>query len=486
MPELPRVTILGSLNTDISVAVARLPGPGETVLGSAAQIGPGGKGANQAVAAARLGASVRMAGCRGADDFGDRLAAGLSAEGVDVAGVRAVAGASSGLALITVDTAGENVITVAPGANALAGEPEVAAAFAAGCDVLVLSAEVPAATLASALARARVAGITTVLNLAPVPEGAADLLAGGVDWLVVNVTEAAAVLGRPLTAPDEAAWAEAGPGADGRGEAGQPVTGMGYGGGAETGGAEAGGAEAGGAEAGGAEAGGAEAGGAGVGGAETGAAETGAGDVWQAVAELVSAGARHAVITLGAAGAVVAAAQVTTAGSAADNSNTEGGRGEDDNGDGGNRKGSNGDMGNGLGGAARPGPGAGRPGPGAARPGLGAAPPRAGAGWTFWRGEPALVPGFAATAVDSVGAGDAFVGALAVALARDAKPISAVRAACAAGAAAVTRRGAQAALPGLADVRAVTGQQEWPQFLDRKPPTPGPAAPGPAGPRSRA
>jgi len=195
-----RVTVVGSLNTDISLAVPHLPGPGETVLSAAgAVIGSGGKGANQAVAAARLGAAVRMVGCCGDDQFGTRLRAGLAAEGVDTAGVRVVAGAASGVALITVDAAGENSIAVAAGANALAGPDEVAAAFAAPCDALVLSAEIPAAVIAGVLARARTAGVTCVLNLAPAPGGAAALLGGGVDWLVVNEQEAAAVLGRPVS-----------------------------------------------------------------------------------------------------------------------------------------------------------------------------------------------------------------------------------------------------------------------------------------------
>ena len=144
----PRVTVLGSLNTDISVPVPHLPGPGETVLAAAAaSIGTGGKGANQAVAAARLGAATRMVGCRGDDEFGGRLRDALAAEGIDVAGLRTVPGAASGLALITVDPAGENVIAVAPGANGLASEAEVAAAFSAPCDVLVLSAEIPVPVL---------------------------------------------------------------------------------------------------------------------------------------------------------------------------------------------------------------------------------------------------------------------------------------------------------------------------------------------------
>ena len=198
MAQRPRVTVLGSLNTDISLPVPHLPAPGETVLGAAAAtFGAGGKGANQAVAAARLGGAVRMAGCLGDDEFGARLRAGLAAEGIDVTGLRAIPGAVSGLALITVDPAGENSIAVAPGANGLAGAAEVAAAIAQPCDVLVLSAEIPAPALATALRRARADRVRTVLNLAPVPREAAALLAEGPGWLVVNAQEAAAVGGQP-------------------------------------------------------------------------------------------------------------------------------------------------------------------------------------------------------------------------------------------------------------------------------------------------
>jgi ribokinase len=197
MAQRPAVTVLGSLNTDISLLVPHLPGPGETVLAAAAAtFGAGGKGANQAVAAARLGAAVSMVGCCGDDEFGARLRAGLAAEGIGVTGLRAVPGVASGLALITVDPAGENSIAVAAGANGLAGDAEVAAAFAEPCDALVLSAEIPVAVLAAALRRARADGVRTVLNLAPVPEGAAGLLAECPGWLVVNAQEAAALAGR--------------------------------------------------------------------------------------------------------------------------------------------------------------------------------------------------------------------------------------------------------------------------------------------------
>jgi ribokinase len=333
MAQRPRVTVLGSLNTDISLLVPHLPGPGETVLAAAAAIfGAGGKGANQAVAAARLGAAVRMTGCCGDDEFGARLRAGLVAEGIGVTGLRAVPGVASGLALITVDPGGENSIAVAAGANGLAGDAEVAAAFAQPCDVLVLSAEIPAPALGAALRRARAEGVAVVLNLAPVPEGAAGLLAERPDWLVVNALEAAALAGRsPEAAP---AGAPAGALAGGRAGAG-PLD------------------------------------------------ETALGRA-AAAGLAAGTGGGHVVVTLGAAGAVLAGPSGTAA-----------------------------------------------------------------------------VPGFRVTAVDTVGAGDAFVGALAVALAGGLDPATAVTAACAAGAAAATRRGAQAALPGPADVLAATGFT-WP------------------------
>jgi len=166
---MPRLTVLGSLNMDISVAVRRLPAAGETVLGSSAVIAPGGKGANQAMAAARLGAAVRMIGCTGDDNFGAMARSALEAEGVDVTGVRVIGGSATGLALITVDSAGENIITVAGGANGLVGETETAAALSAGGDILVLSAEIPRDALAAALADARAIGLTCLLNLAPAP-----------------------------------------------------------------------------------------------------------------------------------------------------------------------------------------------------------------------------------------------------------------------------------------------------------------------------
>jgi ribokinase len=308
MAKRPKITVLGSLNMDISVTVPRLPAPGATVLGSAARFTPGGKGANQAVAAARLGADVRMAGCVGDDDFGRRLLAALRAEGVNADATRVVPGVPTGLAMIAVDEAGENLIIVAPGANHQVGSPEVAAATDGPRDILVISAEIPAPAITQALAQAG----PCILNLAPAPQNAAELVAASgqaLDWLVVNETEAAAVLGRPVA---------------------------------------------------------------------------GLADAARAAAELVARGPRHAVVTAGAHGAALAGPDGTH-----------------------------------------------------------------------------TIEGFNVRAVDTVGAGDTFVGALAVARAAGLPAPAAVRAAAAAGAAAVTRPGAQAAMPRPADILAATGVT-WP------------------------
>jgi len=310
----PRVTVLGSLNIDISVTVPRLPEPGATVLGSAARFTPGGKGANQAVAAARLGAAVRMTGCVGDDDFGRRLLAALREEGVDHQGVRVTADAPTGLAMISVDTAGENMITVASGANHQVGDQQVAAATGHG-DILVICAEIPVPAIKAALTKAAPTKAAStraprcILNLAPAPPDAAAIVAAGVDWLVVNETEAAAVLGRPVG----------------------------------------------------------------------GLAEAG-----QAAAALITAGARYAVVTAGAHGAALAGPDAT-----------------------------------------------------------------------------GTISAFRVDAVDTVGAGDTFVGALAVALAAGIPAAAAVRAASAAAATAATRPGAQAGMPRPADILATTGLR-WP------------------------
>src|SRR5438876_790290 len=189
MRNRPRVTVLGSLNMDISVTVPRLPEPGATVLGSAARFTPGGKGANQAVAAARLGAEVRMAGCVGGDDFGRRLLAALREEGVGHDGVRVTADAPTGLALISVDHAGENIITVAPGANHKVGAAEVHAADTVGAGdtfvgalAVALAAGIPAAEAVRVASAAAATAATRPGAQAGMPRPADVLATTGVSW----------------------------------------------------------------------------------------------------------------------------------------------------------------------------------------------------------------------------------------------------------------------------------------------------------------
>ena len=371
-----RLTVLGSLNMDISVTVRSLPGPGATVLGSAAVFAPGGKGANQAVAAARLGGAglpVAMIGCTGDDDFGRTLRAALRAEGIDDSAVRTVTDVPTGIAMITVDQAGENIITVSPGANhelSVADVSDVAstagpavsapagpaaagsvtagsvtpgsAAAGAASDVLVISAEVPVPVISAAL-NAAAGRMLRLLNLAPAPPEAAELVAVGPEWLVVNESEAAAVLGRPVS---------------------------------------------------------------GLAGAAA------------AAADLAAAGARNAVVTAGAAGAAYCGPRAAA-------------------GDGTRERES-----------------AGHP----VREGKSV---REGKPVDEGKSVVVTVPGFKVQATDTVGAGDTFVGALAVALAAGLPPVEAVTAAAAAGATAATRPGTQSGMPRPADILAVTGHR-WP------------------------
>ncbi len=169
----PRVTVVGSLNTDLVVRAPKLPERGETVLGGSFAVFPGGKGANQAVAAARLGASVVMVGRVGDDPFGGQLRAGLAQEGIDVTHVRATEGTASGVALITVDTAGHNTIVVASGANMhlTTADVDAAGAAIAQSQVLLLQLEVPADVVAHAAALAKRSGCRVVLDPAPAPPG---------------------------------------------------------------------------------------------------------------------------------------------------------------------------------------------------------------------------------------------------------------------------------------------------------------------------
>ena len=165
-----RVIVVGSVNVDLVVVAPRLPAPGETVTGGDVARHHGGKGGNQAVAAARLGADVSFVGAVGRDDFGAAAREALGAEGVDTAHLGA-AERPTGVALIIVDHAAENLIAVAPGANETVEPTAVEEAFAAlavgPADVVLACREVPPPAVRAALAAAGAAGATTILNPAP-------------------------------------------------------------------------------------------------------------------------------------------------------------------------------------------------------------------------------------------------------------------------------------------------------------------------------
>jgi ribokinase len=185
-----RVVVAGSINMDIVAIAGAHPLAGETVLGSELAFHPGGKGANQAVAAARAGAEARMIGRVGDDAFGRELEAFLAANGVGVASVVREPGAASGAALIVVDAAGENRIVVVPGANAMLSPEDVAGAELRPGDVAVAQLEIPSETVEAFFGHAREAGATTVLN--PSPAGACPPnLLGLADLIVLNRVELA-------------------------------------------------------------------------------------------------------------------------------------------------------------------------------------------------------------------------------------------------------------------------------------------------------
>jgi ribokinase len=181
------IIVIGSINLDLIASVERLPDPGETVPGSAFKTAPGGKGANQALAAARAGGEVRMIGAVGKDAFAAEALACLREGKVELSGVREVH-AATGTAHILVDSHGENVIVVVPGANGAVMPGDLAKANPEKGDILLLQHEIPQATIEAALDAARAAGATTILNTAPFRTEAASCLAKA-DYVVANETE---------------------------------------------------------------------------------------------------------------------------------------------------------------------------------------------------------------------------------------------------------------------------------------------------------
>lgn len=185
------ITVLGSINVDLVGQVLCLPAPGETVLGDNFVATPGGKGANQALAAARAGAQVRMIGATGTDAYAVQALELLRAVGVDLRGVHQLQ-ATTGVAFVIVDAAGENQIAVMSGANLSLTADTVGELAFVPEDVLLMQLEVPVATMAPALLNAKKAGATTLLNLAPFQAEALPL-ARQADVLIVNEGECAAL-----------------------------------------------------------------------------------------------------------------------------------------------------------------------------------------------------------------------------------------------------------------------------------------------------
>lgn len=198
--ERATVAVVGSLNLDIVVPVPRHPAPGETVLGGDHFRNPGGKGANQAVAAARLGQPTAMVGRVGDDDAGRALLASLRANAVETSRVMVTRGVPTGIALISVDERGENAIVVSPGANlrVSADDVEAAGELLRAAAVTLLQLEIP---MEAVLAAARAAEGTVVLNPAPAPtQPLPDELLAEVDVLVPNLNELASLAGAPVPA----------------------------------------------------------------------------------------------------------------------------------------------------------------------------------------------------------------------------------------------------------------------------------------------
>jgi len=210
-PAAGRVLVVGSVNVDLVVASGRLPSPGETVVGGTFRRFHGGRGGTRAVAAARLGARTAIVGALGDDAFGDEARSALAADGVGLDVLRVVEGVPTGVALILVDAAGENLISVAPGANHRLSPGDVAAAFARidpqGGDVILVTHEIPTAAAREALALGRAIGATTVLNPAPA-DGIDTTLLRVADLLTPNRGELRRILEHlRLPAPDDLAAA---------------------------------------------------------------------------------------------------------------------------------------------------------------------------------------------------------------------------------------------------------------------------------------
>ncbi|NWA00222.1 ribokinase [Pseudomonas gingeri] len=203
-----KVVVIGSLNMDLVTRAERLPRAGETLIGQSFATVPGGKGANQAVAAARLGGRVSMVGCVGDDAYGQQLRDALLVEGIDCQAVTAIDGVSSGVALIVVDASSQNAIVIVAGGNGCL-TTDVLKGFDAvlqAADVIICQLEVPMETVGYALKRGRELGKTVILNPAPASAPLPADWYASIDYLIPNESEASALSGLPV---DSLATAEA-------------------------------------------------------------------------------------------------------------------------------------------------------------------------------------------------------------------------------------------------------------------------------------
>lgn len=191
-----KVVVFGSANMDLVARVGRMPAAGETVLGDEFLTVFGGKGANEAVAAARLEAEVSLVASLGEDDFGRRYLAHLAAEGIDTSLVRLDGNRPTGCALITLDSAGENTIVVCPGANqsVTCDQVRTAGKAVASADIVLTQYEIPEPSVMEVIGLANSAGVPVMINVSPVPEKVA-FEGGRVDYLLVNEVETARITG---------------------------------------------------------------------------------------------------------------------------------------------------------------------------------------------------------------------------------------------------------------------------------------------------
>jgi ribokinase len=203
-PQPARITVVGSFAVGMTLRAPRFPVAGETLIGSGFDMGPGGKGSNQAVGAARLGAESHFVACIGADSFGDMGMGLYAAEGVHAEHVRRTRERNTGVGFITLNAAGDNHIVLDPGANALLTPADVdaAAPLIAASDAVLSVLEIPPATAGRALALARRHGVTAILNPAPATP-LDDQILSQVDVLTPNAGELRVLLGLPPDDPTD-------------------------------------------------------------------------------------------------------------------------------------------------------------------------------------------------------------------------------------------------------------------------------------------